>query len=63
MIPLLLFRLTSGAAPAAIEGDLVTIENAYFRRTATTEAAVFVRSVTAETAMFRRTVTTEDGER
>lgn len=63
IVQLLLIRLSAGAAASALEGDIVTTENAFFRRRATTEAAMFARRVTGEAATFRRTVTTENGER
>jgi hypothetical protein len=47
----------------AIEGDLVTTANAYFRRSVTSVDVAFARAVTGEDATFRRTVTTADAER
>lgn len=44
-------------------GDMVTTENAYFRRSATTWNGEFARGVTGADATFRRTVTTADAER
>lgn len=46
------YRGIAAGAAVSIQGDLVTTENAYFRR-----------SVTTTQSFYRRTVTTEDAER
>lgn len=63
MIPLLLFRLSAGAAATPIAGDEVTTAFAMFARAVTTDAGPFARTVAGDSASFSRAVTGKDTER